>query len=162
MAVAATATKPTGQVPAAAQPAIPAPEGIRAQKLRESAIKRLATGRMKPIGYYSEPQQIMVPADWDMDDILKPECWAFIAPSLQSNPSASVMHDRLGTILHVHTEDHAFYAILYVHKLQRDAQGQANAAEMTCIGPAVDPETGKACAVDVKTGMPWQGRPRNR
>jgi hypothetical protein len=158
------ATAKAAPQPASATPAPAAAQNIstvRAQKLRDAQVRKITPERMQSFGYHAnlpDPQQVMIPASWDIEDVLTPECWTFIAPKMQSNPSASVMHDRLGAVFHVHTEDHAFYAVLYLHSLVRNAQGQAHALKVTCIGPACDPSTGKACPVDVKTGLPWKGR----
>ena len=82
MAVAtATAQKST---PLGPQPAAPAPKAPLG--LRETQTHKLPTERMKPVGYFCEPQQVMIKAGWDLDDIFKPEFWSFIAPSLQANP----------------------------------------------------------------------------
>ena len=160
MAVAATKSNVPAQPAAAAAPAPVAapPTGVRAQKLREAQVRKIAPGRMKPFGHYSEPQQVVIPADWDMEDVLNPECWAFIAPNMQANTQASVMSDRLGTLIEVRTEDHAFFAQLYVNGLKRNNQGQANAMVVTCIGPCWDAETDKCYPVDVRTGRRWTGR----
>ncbi len=156
----ATASKPAlnpkGALPAA--PVTPAAATPSRANLRDTQNKKISVDRMKPVGYFFEPQQIMIKAGWELEDVLKPEFWSFIAPNLQANPSASVMQDRIGTVIHVHTEDHAYYALLYVNALARNSQGQANALKVTCIGPCVDPATGRACAVDVNTGLPWKGR----
>ena len=133
------------------------PEGFRAQKLRAAQTRKVRVGDMKPVGHFSDPQQVMLSAEWDFADILKPEAWTFIAPQLQANPNASVMQDRLGTLFHVYTADHAFYAVLYVHGLRRNSQGQADALDVTCVGPVQDKD-GKACAVNCRTGLPWTGR----
>jgi hypothetical protein len=121
-------------------------------------VRRLPTERFKPVGFFSEPQQVMLPATWDFADVLNPECWALLAPALQANVAASVLHDRLGAILHIHAEDHAFYGQVYVHGLRRNKEGSADAVYVTCIGPAYDRETDRCYPVDVRTGGIWKGR----
>jgi hypothetical protein len=156
---------PTNGQPASASgtPAAPAAEANlstrRAQTLRQAQVKRIPTSRLKPIGHFSDPQQAMLPAGWDFTDALEPEFWALIAPGLQANVAASVMHDRLGTIFHIHSDDNAFYGQVVVTALRRNKEGTADAALVTCIGPAWDAENNRAWAVDVKTGGVWKGRP---
>lgn len=163
MATAAAAAKTESDTPAvkAAAPVVPAktePISTRTQTLRAAQVRKVPIGRMKPVGHFAEPQQVLLPADWDFEDVLKPEFWSFVAPSMQANTAASVMQDRLGTILHIHTEDHAFYAEVYVHGLRRNAQGQANALDVTCIGPLYDATADQCFPVEVKTGKRWMGR----
>jgi hypothetical protein len=144
-----TAVKPVAPAPAPAAPA---------QTLREVQIRKLPMERFKPVGHYNDPQQAMLKAEWDFEDVLNPYFWSFVAPSMQANISASIMQDKLGTLIHIHTEDHAFYGVVLVHGLHRNSQGQADALAVTCIGPVYDPETGKCHPVDVKTGGIWKGR----
>ena len=51
-----------------------------------------------------------------------------------------------------------YYADLIITSVALDALGGPNGLNVTCIGPQRD-ASGKACPVDVKTGMPWTGRP---
>lgn len=157
-------TKPIkAAVPAVAQTPVAGPGPLVAstprQSLRAAQVRRISMSKLKPVGFFYDPQQAMLPADWDFSDALKPEFWALIAPGLQANVAASVLRDRLGTVIHVHSEDHAFYGQVMVTGLRRNKEGNADAVFVTCIGPVFDPETGKCWAVDTKTGGIWKGRP---
>jgi hypothetical protein len=120
--------------------------------------KRLPIGSFKPIGHYSEPHQAMLPAGWDFEDALLPDFWTFVAPSMQANAAANFTQDRLGTVVEIFAQDHAFYGKVYIKGLRRNAQGQANGAYVVCIGPSIDPTTGKPAPIDLATGGPWKGR----
>lgn len=147
----------------AAAPAAPAPlPGLstnRAQTLRQAQIRRISTERVKEVGHFYLPMQIKLPPEWDFADVLNPEAWSSIAPGLQASAVNGVLTDRLGTTFDVYVEDNAFYGQIIVHGLRRNKEGNADALYVTCIGPLTDPETGKGCPVDVKTGGVWHGRP---
>lgn len=153
--------KPTPPIPAnqaAAAPAAAAAAKPAAQTLRQVQVKKIALGNFKPIGHFTEPFQAQLPDGWDFEDALNPDFWSFVAPSMQANASISGSQDRLGTIVEILAKDHAFYGIVYVKRLRKNAQGQADGAYVVCVGPIVDPKTGVACPVDLATGGPWRGR----
>lgn len=159
--MAATATPAKTAAPAPVPAA--APEPLAASKVRQglraAQVKRISRSRLKPIGHFSDPQEAMLPPDWDFTDALDPAFWALIARELQANVHASILHDRLGTTIDISTEDHAFYGQVKVVGLKRNKEGHADAVVVTCIGPIYDPVTNKCYPVDLKTGGIWKGRP---
>jgi hypothetical protein len=126
--------------------------------LRQAQVRKLQVGSFKPTGHFSEDHQAMLPAEWDFSDALDPDFWCFVAPSMQANASVTGLQDRLGTVIEIITKDHAFYGRVYVKGLKRNAQGQADGLYVECIGPQINPDTGKMCPVDLATGGPWKGR----
>lgn len=125
---------------------------------RQVQHKRVPIGSFKPVGHFTEAHQVLIPADWDIDDVLKPDFFTFVAPGMQANPTMGSRQDRLGTVVEVITADHAFYALVYIKSLRRNSLGMADGANSVCIGPSIDPKTGKMCPVDLSTGGPWKGR----
>ena len=129
-----------------------------APTLRAVQVRKLSPERFKPVGHFTDPYQAMLPSEWDFEDVLNPDFWGFVAPSMQANVASGNLHDRLGTVVEILTKDHTLFAQVYITGLRRNSQGQADGAYVVCIGPAIDPETGKACPVDLKTGQVWKSR----
>lgn len=146
-AAAAGAAKPAKTVPAAAA-AVP---------LRASQVRKISLERFQVVGHFRARYEAVLPAGWDFEDALVPEFWGYMAPRMQGNPSSS-QKDHVGAVIELFADDHSFFAMLLVTGLKHNAQGVANALEVRCIGPASDAKTGKAWAVDTKTGLAWRGR----
>jgi hypothetical protein len=137
-----TATAAVATKPAPTPPAAPAPRK-----------HQLPISNLKPVGHFKEPQQAMLPAGWEFEDVFDPGFWASIAPTFQAAGMATGQ-DTIGTEIEVRTLDHAFFARLYVMGLRKNAMGQADGLYVECIGPAFDPKTGVPCALDLKTKRP--------
>lgn len=60
---------------------------------------------------------LVLPLGWEIDDCLKPEFWMNVSHWFKSDPATGSI-DRAGTIIEVRTEDHAFYAELYVRAVR--------------------------------------------
>ncbi len=91
-----------------------------------------------------------VPAGMPFEEVLRPGFWTNVVHLFQRNLAAGTP-DRSGAIIHVRTEDHAYYAKLYVRAVL------SRGLIVQCVGPLQDPKTGKACPVDLATGRPWSG-----
>ena len=152
--------KPGESAPKAIAPmaAAVAPVAKPAQSLRAVQTARLTVDRFKETGHFAYHQQAWMKPDWDVSDALNPDFWSGVASFFQANPSAGISKDRLGTVVELIPEDHAFYAKVCVVGFRKNSQGVADGLYVTCIGPQCDPETGKMCGVDLKTGLPWKGR----
>lgn len=99
-------------------------------------------------GHRYERLTATVPAGTPFEDALRPGFWTNIVHHMKRNIMTGGS-DRSGCIVELRTEDHAWYAEMYVRGvLERGLIVQ-------CAGPAIDPRTGKACPVDLQTGMVW-------
>jgi hypothetical protein len=147
--------------PTSATPAPAAAQNIstvRAQKLRESQVRKLPPDRLQPEGHFSLPQRAQMPLGWDFEDALNPDFWAFVAHRMQAQANAAAKSTVAGAEIRLVADDLAFCADIMVLDIRKNMHGQADGLYVSCIGPSVDPATGKACPVDVKTGLPWTGR----
>ena len=89
-------------------------------------------------------------AGMPFEEVFRPGFWGNVVHLFKKDIIAGGA-DRAGAIIHLRTEDHAFYARLYVRAvLERGLLVQ-------CVGPSFDPKTGKACPIDLATGGPWYG-----
>lgn len=59
----------------------------------------------------------VLPTGWTYEDALKPEFWVHVASKFAKNPMTGEA-DRAGAVIELRTEDHAFYARLYVRAVQ--------------------------------------------
>jgi hypothetical protein len=84
------------------------------------------------------------------EEVYKPGYWANISSKLARNLVVG-QGDRTGAFIEVGTEDHAFYARLYVRAVLEAG------LIVQCAGPQIDPKTGKSCPVDLSTGGAWGG-----
>lgn len=158
MATATVAAKTPVASPASPPPPV-APTGVRAQKLREAQTRKLAPDRIQPEGHFSLPQRGQVPAGWDFEDCLNPDFWAFIGHRMASQAAAASAKAGIeGAEIRLVADDLAWCADVMVTGVRRNALGQVDGLYVQCIGPSFDPAAGKACPVDVKTGMPWKSR----
>lgn len=118
---------------------------------REPKQVMLKQGDLQEIGFGYIEMTAKMPAGVAFEEVYRPNFWAGVVNILKKNIAANLPFDRTGTIIHTHTEDGAYYALLYVRAvLERGLLVQ-------CVGPAFDPKTGKACPVDLETGGPWLG-----
>jgi len=92
----------------------------------------------------------VIPAGWTYEETLAPNFWTNIVGLLAPNKSTG-QPDRSGAIIHLRRRDNAFYAKMYVRAVL------GNGLIVQCIGPSLDPKTGRACPIDLKTGLAWTG-----
>ena len=81
---------------------------------------------------------------------LTPGYWSNVFHILQRNVATNAP-DRSGAFVDVGTQDHAFIAKLYVRAVT------SGGLIVQCIGPGIEPKTGRACPIDLSTGLPWTG-----
>lgn len=147
----AVASAKTTRTTKQAAPETPAASTAAPQKtLREVAPAMLKPGDFEESQYAFLDVSAKIPAGMPFEEVFRPTFWANVVHVFKKDIIAN-NPDRSGAIIHLRTEDHAFYAKLYVRAVLR------NGLIVQCIGPSFDPKTGKACPVDLATGMPWGG-----
>lgn len=129
------------------------PQSQRPRPVRSNVDQQraLVSGRFQASEYARACFDVVLPANWDYEDTLRPGFWANVCHLLKRNP-VSGEPSRQGALIDVGTEDHAFFAKLYVRAVLKAG------LVVQCIGPSIDPRTGKACPIDIETGLAWQGR----
>jgi hypothetical protein len=90
-----------------------------------------------------------VPAGVDFAEVIKPGFWMNVVSTFKKNQMAN-SPDKAGATIAVRTEDHAYYALLYVRAVLEGG------LIVQCIGPSYD-KSGKPCPIDLQTGAPWGG-----
>ena len=119
---------------------------VPAQTLREASARKLKPHMFQESGQTRLTFEATLPAEWDYSDTLDPAFWSYIASKIGGDRRV------IGSFIHLDTEDQAFYALLKVADVRKDGLA------VVCIGPSVDPQTGEAMPVDLKTRRPWTGR----
>ena len=148
MSEAAVAAKPT-KSSAPVAPSVPVKPV--AQTLRQALPRKFKPSNLQEMGQDYSILTVTAPADWSFEDVLAPIAWANVF-GLVARDALNTRRDKIGSLIEVRSEDHAYYAVLYIVQVLKDGLA------VQCIGPSLDPKTGKACPVDVKTGLPWAGR----
>ena len=126
-------------------------------KLREVQPKKFPPSMLYPIGQDYEILNVTADADWTLEDLLAPIAWTNVCKKVARDP-LNTRRDMLGSAIHVHTSDKSFFAILIINGVVFDNMNNPYGLDVQCIGPSIDPKTGRACPVNVKTGMPWSGK----
>lgn len=146
--------RPARNVKQAVQPVVqPETAAAPAQQktMREQQPPTLKPGDFEESQYAFLDVSAKVPAGMAFEEVFRPGFWGNVV-HLFKRDVISGGNDRAGGIIHLRTEDHAYYAKLYVRAvLERGLIIQ-------CIGPSINPETGKACPIDLMTGLPWTGK----
>lgn len=74
----------------------------------------LSRTKMQPVGYDSYAEMsATIEAGISFEECLKAECWVHVCDLFKKQPLTNEP-DKAGSIIHIRTEDHAFYARLYV------------------------------------------------
>lgn len=63
---------------------------------------------------------VTLPVGWTIDDVLSAEAWSEVAHLLDGNKMSNTQ-PQVGAIIEVRTQDHAFYAELYVRAVRKMA-----------------------------------------
>lgn len=95
---------------------------------------------------------IILPVGWILDDVLDPDAWAHVAHILDRNKITNEPA-RVGTLIEVRTEDHAFYAELYVRAV-RDMALDVQVLQHVPLGPKVEK---KSANFDVRWNVGKRG-----
>ena len=83
-------------------------------------VKKIALSLFRSSEFAYARYSVTLPVGWTLDEILDPEAWAQVAHVLDRVPVTGEP-PRVGTIIEVRTEDHAFYAELYVRAVRKMA-----------------------------------------
>ena len=118
---------------------------------RAEAPRVLKLGSFRETGVQYWTHTATMPTGWDFEDAMKPGFWTNVVHLIRGNKLTSDAN-KTGSIVELRTEDHAFFALLYIRAAMESG------LIVQCIGPVSDPKSGKACPVDLETGLPWQGR----
>lgn len=132
-------------------PAPAEPTPIRQQKLRDVLVKKCLQSAFKTIGYRIDWLEHKSDVSVTFAEVMDPAYWANVATLVAKDPM-NTRPDRIGSRIIVDTPD--FVADLRINDIVRDAMTNPAGLVVVCVGPAQD-KNGKACARDVKTGMPW-------
>lgn len=115
---------------------------VRHSRKLES-VKRIKDNQM----WFQEAQyaygrySVTLPVGWVLDDVMAPEAWALVAHRLQPQPGTGDAV-RIGTIFEVRTQDHAWYAELYVRAVREMAIDVAILREPRVLQPKLDDPDG--------------------
>jgi len=63
---------------------------------------------------------VILPAGWEIDQILNPSAWSHVASIFDRTPGTADA-PKVGSTIEVRTQDHAFYAVLYVRAVREQA-----------------------------------------
>lgn len=77
---------------------------------------------------------VVLPLGWTFEDVKKPEFWVNIAHLFQSPPQTNEA-DRSGAIFEIRTQDHAFYAEVYVRAVHERGLTVGVLREPVYFGP---------------------------
>lgn len=125
----------------------------KVETLREAQMKRFPPSDLHPTGYDYEILHVTASADWTWDDVMNPVAWAHVCNRV-SRDALSQRKEKTGSTVFVHSPN--FFAILNIDSVVYDHMSNPCGINMSCIGPMQDPETGEACAIDLKTRRPLQ------
>lgn len=152
----ATATKPIKTTKEAVAP-VPTLSTPRENKLRAVQIKKFQPSSLKALGYGdTEILTATAPAGMSFAEVMLPVAWNNVSGLVAKDPlNTRNERDGVGCVIILDTADNSFHAWLRVNKVVRDHLNNPCGFDLVCIGPTIDVKTGKACPIDVKTGLPW-------
>lgn len=135
-----------------AAPAAIAPEQ---QAQRQARQRTFSASSLTPLGYgRTEIMTIDVPPEWTFADVLRPLAWSSVVGPIAAN-AAKTQVDRIGSLIYVNTLDNRFMAWLRITAIERDELKNPVGVKTQCVGPCLDPKTGRPCPLDLKTGLAW-------
>lgn len=124
---------------------------VKVESLREVQVKRFPPSDFHHTGQDYEIMHVTAGPDWTFEDVLNPQAWSSVCRRV-SRDALNTRRDKTGSTVFVHA-DH-FFAMLNIDAVVFDALNNPCGLKVTCIGPMQDPETGEACAIDLKTRRP--------
>lgn len=131
------------------------PQTKHQQTLRQVKPKTLSPSSLTPLGYgRTEILTVDIPAEWTFADVMKPIAWSSVVGPVAAN-AAKTQVDRIGSLIYVNSVDNRFMAWLRIEVIIRDELKNPNGLKVMCVGPSIDPKTGKPCPLDLKTGLAW-------
>jgi len=78
-------------------------------------------------------RSVTLPVGWTLEEILAPEAWSEVAHLLEGNKLNGIP-PQAGSIIEVRTQDHAFYAELYVRAVRKMAL-DVDVIQVKTLGP---------------------------
>lgn len=121
---------------------------------REPVIQKFASNSMHLIGQDYAILAVTAPLGMTFENALVPAAWVNVCRRVVQGGD-SRRREWLGSIIHLHSPTHAWFAQLYIRAVVYDKFKQPCGLEVSCIGPSLDPKTGKAMPINVATGLPW-------
>lgn len=104
-------------------------------KLPEPA-PQVKVSTFREIGQIYNRYTVTVPVDWELEDVTEPEAWAQIAGIIDKDKQTG-RKAQTGSIIEVRTEDHGWYAELYVRAVRPMAL-DVHVLKYERIGPSVE------------------------
>jgi hypothetical protein len=143
---------------AAKSPAAPAAANAKAaQPLREVQVKKFGPSALKSLGYGDrEIMTLTAPAGMTFAEVMAPIAWNNVANIVARDAlNTRNLKDGVGSLIILDTEDSSYLAHLRIRKVVRDKVNNPCGLELDCIGPSIDPKTGEARPIDLKTKKAW-------
>lgn len=132
---------------------IPVPTPAVPKEPRAPTVKKFPNGAIQLIGHDFAILTIKAPPKMTFENALVPEAWVHASPKVAM--STSTRREWLGSLVHLHSADGKWFAVLYINKVIYDKFKQPCALDVSCIGPVVDPKTGEARPIELATGKAW-------
>jgi hypothetical protein len=102
-------------------------------------VKRVKPTSLQMSEHAFARYSVVAPVGWTIEDLLDPEAWAHVAHKLEKTQLTNEP-DRSGAIIEVRTEDHAFYAELYVRAVRKMAL-DVDVIQFKPLGPQTEKKT---------------------
>src|SRR3990167_9066731 len=116
MSEAAVAAKPA-KSSAPVAPSVPVKPV--AQTLRQALPRKFKPSNLQEMGQDYSILTVTAPADWSFEDVLAPIAWANVF-GLVARDALNTRRDKIGSLIEVRSEDHAYYAVLYIVQVLKD------------------------------------------
>jgi hypothetical protein len=116
---------------------------------REPTIMKFSADALRSLGQEHAILTAMAPEGMSFECALIPEAWAQVAYR------AARPREWVGSDIVLHGHDYKWRANLQILAIVRDAFKQPCGLKVACVGPSVDPKTGKAVPINAATGLPW-------
>jgi hypothetical protein len=111
-----------------------------AELTRQEQLKRVKPASLQMSEHAYARYSVVLPVGWDLDDVLDPEAWAHVAHKFEKTKLTNEP-DRSGAIIEIRTEDHAFYAELYVRAVRNMALDVQAILGPVKLGPQAEKQT---------------------
>jgi hypothetical protein len=121
---------------------------------REPVIQKFTANSMHLIGQDYAILTITAPNGMTYENALIPEAWVNVCRRVVQGAD-SRRREWLGSIIHLYSPTHAWFAHLYIRAIVYDKFKQPCGLQVSCVGPSIDLKTGKAMPINVATGLPW-------
>lgn len=134
----------------------PRPSREVTREPREPEMKKFPQGAMQVLGHDRSILTITAPPEMTFENALVPGAW--VNASRRVAMDTNRRREWLGSLIHLHAAGGDWFAILYIRAVVYDKFKQPCGLQVSCIGPSIDPATGKACPISTVTGLPMVER----